>query len=282
MENKQHKYPDLQLIAEKCTTLEELWVEYIRALRTENEGMNNILYANKLSECFSIRKYARQQLEADTIAFQSFLEEWSKKRACEITIKRRLKDFVGLNKKIRMFLKDGKALDNIRDFVGFRLILKTDDPVEERNIKLCYELLNDVLKYFIITAGALLTEAEPIVDYQKTIFKPRGLIIPEKSGILPELRYGVKDYILHPKKNGYQSLHTVVKNLYASFEIQIRTKAMDIRAEGGNAHHGDYKKSRYDGVEIPFDLSKIHIDGVWIEPDGTIHDAEGLVKSRIF
>jgi ppGpp synthetase/RelA/SpoT-type nucleotidyltranferase len=59
----------------------------------------------------------------------------------------------------------------------------------------------------------------------------------------------VKDYILHPKPNGYRSLHYtgeyqfVLSNQRMSFpfEIQIRSKHMHETAEFGGAKHWDYK-----------------------------------------
>ncbi len=53
-----------------------------------------------------------------------------------------------------------------------------------------------------------------------------------------------KDYIKHPKPNGYQSLHTVVNCLQKSvIEFQIRTNEMDAVASSGMANHAAYKKN---------------------------------------
>ena len=92
--------------------------------------------------------------------------------------------------------------------------------------QLTFNEVDDIIGIRIVVETRL--ECYTALGVAHDIFRP----VPHK----------LKDYISHPKLNGYQSLHTTVLTPNGSImELQIRTKEMHRIAESGLAAHWEYK-----------------------------------------
>ncbi len=101
------------------------------------------------------------------------------------------------------------TFDQISDLYAVRIIFtpSSNDIIQERNE--CFRI------FALVTA---------IYDYR-----------PDR----------VRDWLMHPKSNGYEALHlTVLTPDRTNVEVQIRTKRMDDIAEKGIAAHWSYKRNQ--------------------------------------
>lgn len=186
----------------------------------------------------------------------------------------RRKALFSTEKKIIKLLNDGRSLDNLRDIIAFRIII-FDNGNAKQGVDLCYCIMEKIIRYGIEN-GFMLCQANPVegtADFNKNI---HNIFVPENSGIPQDFQYGVKDYILHPKKEGYQSLHATFRLASGHvFEVQIRTLSMHMHAESGVANHSTYKAKKYQS-SLNIDRTKINIPGYGIGEDGKVYDMIGL------
>ncbi len=91
----------------------------------------------------------------------------------------------------------------------------------------------------------ILRECVSSVSFQEDIYTMADLLLQQDDIILVEK----KDYIAHPKDNGYRSLHLIVdvpiflsnEKRHMKVEVQLRTIAMDFWAS--LEHKLRYKKT---------------------------------------
>lgn len=273
-------FADIKEALYSAKDIDDIQKRHIKNLRAEG-SVHNLLYANKLEEGENMLSITNlHELEGEFHDLKEYLRNWAKQHNIHLILKRRKKDWIGVNEKIQLFLSEGKPLDKILDLLGFRIILGSTSTDNIDNIKLCYELQNEVMHFFIKKKHCIFLEAEPKIDINFDPNNNKEIIVPKTSLLDKEFELFVKDYVRYPKWNAYQSLHSVVRKPNGLFfELQIRTCAMDILAEYGEGEHKIYKDKRYENLDFNIDYSKISIPGFTVLPDGSINDIVGLRKS---
>lgn len=255
------------------SSLEELLTKYSNALRNSKD-LIDLLHANKIDEI--------QNILLDNKFLAMIRNHYDSLYSCakktypnlKFYLDGRRKSVIGSEKKIKLYLLQDRDLADFKDELAFRFI------VFDNNIETCYSLMKTVIE-FNISEGFIPCKATSVFQtegFEKQNFP--DVTIPEKSFLPSNYQLWVKDYILHPKASGYQSLHVVFQDSKTGrcFEIQIRTFKMHIHAESHSlARHDAYKKQRYSDTEIEFDRSKIHMDG-YAFVENQLFDFIGLEK----
>ena len=137
------------------------------------------------------------------------IEEALQKAGFKFQIKRRIKTPYSVWRKMQ---EKKIPFDEVYDLYAIRIIFDADMSSGETERDQCYHI-------FSIITG--------IYRY-----------MPER----------LRDWVKHPKTNGYESLHcTLLSNSGVWVEVQIRTRRMDDIAEKGIAAHWQYKKNGYLG-----------------------------------
>ena len=292
------EFPELQEILEKAETMDEVWNLLIEWFSKNPNDLQKNACANKLIELNNMRQSDLiQELDNEFHELKDVVRQICRESPYgadfTVSITRRQKALIKLFAKMILLIKEGEkagknvfsSLEGLRDFLGIKIVVEGsvhDTPEAQR---LCYDIMNGVLQYLVVKKKNTLAT----VNYDKTIRRVDGILIPEKSGVLPIFTEQVKDYIYYIKKSMYQCLHAIPTNPNKqTLEVQVRTMAMDIRAEyDEETSHEKHDVVRYEGVDIPLNLTKVSIKGFaayeTTQSDGTkkmiIYDKVGLTKS---
>ena len=267
------KPPDLAAALYSANSIPDVLEKYLKSLR-ETGNLTDIAHAAKLFEYRNMitdKKFLHNIRKNFNEIYSLIDKEFPDIRFC---IDGRRKSLISTESKIQKLLLEKKSLDLLRDIFAFRILIFEKNS--KKSLSACYSIAQKVIE-FNLSKGLTLCEAD--IPAGTELFSKKehqNIIIPEKSEIPENFQYGVKDYILTPKENGYQSLHITFRAITGEcFEIQIRTFDMHVHAESGEANHSIYKKERYSGL-LDFDRSKIKIPGYGISPSGDIFDFVGL------
>ena len=93
----------------------------------------------------------------------------------------------------------------------------------------------------------------------------------------------VRDWVKHPKNNGYEALHcTLMSNSGVWVEVQIRSKRMDDIAEKGIAAHWAYKKGGYISEnESEMDKWLVKVKDILIQKDFNAMELLDIIHSDL-
>lgn len=240
----------------------------------DTKDYNDLIHANKLAE------YRKSKTDKNLLyrMRKNFNEIYSlidkNFKDVRFVIDGRLKSLLSFEKKIQKLMSEKRSLDLLRDQFAFRIVIFGENT--QSLVSTCYQIANEIIR-FSLEKGLTLCELETSNTGNFSLEKHPEILIPKKSGIAKDFKSFVKDYFLNPKENGYQSLHLLFKATTGEyFEVQIRTFAMHVHAESGDANHDKYKMKKYSSSTFEFEPEKIHIPGYGISPDGKVYDFIGL------
>lgn len=172
------------------------------------------------------------------------IEEALSAAGFQFEIKKRVKTPYSIWHKIQT---KGITFDQVYDLYAIRIIFNPPTASTESERDMCYHIFS---------------------------------IITEKYRYKPDR---VRDWVKHPKNNGYEALHcTLMSNAGIWIEVQIRSQRMNDIAEKGIAAHWTYKKEGYVGEGInEMDLWINKIKEILVNPDVSALELLDIIHSDL-
>lgn len=195
------------------------------------------LYTNNYVD--EIKKYATQE--------RAYLQK--RFPGLVFNIKIRIKSPDSYSKKLNENILDGKD-PYINDIIAERIILSEYTGNKKKNLlKKKYADNKEILEQLYVEDEEELRElcdviAKALYDFRiNTNFRMKKDIVHNEAN--SEKEYITKDYIKHPKENGYESIHILMEhkdNKDFTYETQIRTLQMESMSKtSGEIAHSKYK-----------------------------------------
>ncbi|AQK57100.1 Putative GTP diphosphokinase RSH1 chloroplastic [Zea mays] len=147
------------------------------------------------------------------------------------------------NKILRQKIVEDQFLDLVSVETEVRSVYKELYSIYKTTLKSKSSIneVNQVAQLRIIIKPKSCSGVGPLCTAQQICFHVLGLVHGIWTPVPQALCQHVEDYIVTPKPNGYQSLHTTVipflNESMFHLEVQIRTEDMDLIAEIGIAAH---------------------------------------------
>lgn len=225
-----------------ATSYSEFLNRFLENLR--NSGLTGTVIASKINEYLHINT---QDSFSEKVSNMSKLvkEKIAKTSTASFTINGRKKSFRSNFKKL---VKSYPNLDSVKDEFAFRIIVSSNKIGSPAAVILCYRIATILINFFVEQQFYPVTLVAKKDGKLSDEIKSK-IFIPSAPPILIEeykpYSHFIKDYIVNPKKNGYQGLHVLLKDSKSGryFEFQIRTSEMHEFAEKGYAAHSIYKPS---------------------------------------
>lgn len=273
------KHPDLlEQVIYPANSIREVWEATGKIYRSTRDP--------KLCQIASQLSIIRHLFSANNLAvlnnlwpqFDSFVRGWALAKGINVTTAKRQKSYLSVMNKLALFLENKKPLSSLSDVLGYRIIIEGPEKDNKTSVAACYSVLNALIRFFSVeterpACSFLAAETRNGIELSPELARENGIFIPSRANIMEGFSNNVKDYIRHPKVNGYQALHLFVELEYRQvIEVQIRTSAMHAYAERGDspASHEQHKNTRYLNPLLKLDdvdFSRIHIPGVSADED---------------
>ena len=171
-----------------------------------------------------------QERQKEIDAFVAPIEEALTKAGFQFEIKKRVKTPYSAWNKMQV---KHISFEQVYDLYAIRIIFDADQNSGETERDQCYHVFSTI------------------------------------TGIYRYMPERLRDWVKHPKSNGYEALHcTLLSPSGIWVEVQIRTRRMDDIAEKGIAAHWTYKQNGYIGEsDSEMDLWLNQIKEILVNPD---------------